>query len=60
MKNDVNQLKKEVKELRGYIEKIVDILEMSYENACDITDICNYLRDSLNEYVDSYWEKEGK
>lgn len=47
MKNDVNQLKEEVKELRGYIEKIVGILELSYKHISSISNSCNCLKEDL-------------
>lgn len=53
MKNEVNQLKEEVKELRGYIEKIVEILEISFKHISTISNSCNCLKEDLELLVDS-------
>lgn len=47
MKKDVNQLREELKELRGYIEKIVEILEISYSHISTISNSCNCLKEDL-------------
>ena len=63
MKNEVNQLKEEVKELRGYIAMIVDILEISYKHISTISNSCNCLKEDLELAVTSDLlkiEKEGK
>lgn len=60
MKNDVNQLKEEVKELRGYIEKIVGILELSYKHISSISNSCNCLKEDLEIAITSnLLEKEN-
>lgn len=53
MNNDVNQLKEEVTELRGYIEKIVEVLEISYKHISTISNSCNCLKDDLELLVTS-------
>ena len=63
MKNDVNQLKEEVKELRSYVAKIVEILEISFKHISTISNSCNCLREDLELAVTSDLlkiEKEGK
>lgn len=47
MKKEVNQLKEEIKELRGYFENIVEILEITYEHISTISNSCNYLKEDL-------------
>ena len=53
MMNDVNQLKEQVKELKGYIEKIVEILEISYKHISTISNSCNCLKEDLELAVTS-------
>lgn len=63
MENEVNQLKEEVKELRGYIEMIIGVLELSFQHMVTISNSCNCLREDLELAVTSDLlkiEKEGE
>ena len=39
--------RKEIRELRGYVEQIVEILELAYEHISTINHSCNCLREDL-------------
>lgn len=63
MENEVNQLKEEVKEIRGYVEMIVGVLEMAHQHMVTISNSCNCLREDLELAVTSdelNIKKEGK
>lgn len=51
--NDIKELKKEVKELRGYIEMIIGVLELSFQHMVTISNSCNCLREDLELAVTS-------
>lgn len=51
MKNELNKIKEEVKILRGYIENVVDILEVSFEHISNISNACNCLREDIEKVV---------
>ena len=51
--NDIKKLKKEVKELRNYIEMIIGVLELSFQHMVTISNSCNCLREDLELAVTS-------
>ena len=53
MENEVNQLKEEVKEIRGYVEMIVGVLEMAHKHMVTISTSCNCLKEDLEIAVTS-------